>query len=139
MIETGARMLQITIVLFRIGGFLMGAAVDEVEQGLRSSGAAADAESCRPVDLRELLGLSSSEQTKGGEMLLIRAGAQRFLAAVDSVEGLVTLDQSALRLLPPLVARQKIGEWVWGIALVEAEMAFLVSFEGLASKGGKDK
>jgi len=57
------------------------------------------------------------------------------LAAVDIVEGLVTLDQSALRQLPPLVARQKIGRWVWAIALVEAEMAFLVSFAGLAGEG----
>ncbi len=136
MIETGARMPQITIVLFRIGGFLLGAAVDEVEQGLRSGGAAVDAASCPPVDLEELLELPASEQTQGRELLLIRVGAQRFLAAVDSIEGLVTLDRSALRPLPPLIAGERIGKWVWGIALVQAEMAFLVSFAGLAARGG---
>lgn len=135
MIGTGACMLSISIVLFRINGFLMGAAVDEVEQGLRSVAAAPDCASCSHIDLRKLLSLPPPEQAQGGELLLIRAGTRRFLAAVDNVEGLITLAQAALRPLPPLLAGQQIAGWIWGIALVEREMVFLVSFEGLAADG----
>lgn len=124
-------MQQLTLILFRIAGFLMGVHVDEVWQGLRSEPAAKIEQNMERIDLRKLWGLPQSGTDGGAQFLMIRAGTRRLLADVDSIEGLVTVTRTEVRPLPPLIAAQEIGKWIWGIALMQDKMAYLVHFDVL--------
>ena len=51
---------------------------------------------------------------------------------VDDVEGMTCLDLSQIRTLPPLIQAQKRRPYLWGIALVDDRVVYLVDPAGLS-------
>ena len=86
------------------------------------------------LNLKDILHLTSQRETAQEHTLLeVKSTVARTYIEVDSADGVIPLNLSQIRKLPPLVDTQKVHPCLWGLALLDDKVAFIVDLDVLTS------
>jgi chemotaxis signal transduction protein len=115
--------------LFRLGPFLLGAVVTQVT-GIRHKDISKIESDVELVDLRGIFHLTPKEEAALSPTFLEVGGERgRTYVPVDAVEGIISLSLSQIRKLPPLIESHKSHPSLWGLALLDKEIIFLMDLD----------
>ena len=123
-------------LLFRLGSFLLGVAAEQVIRIRRGNMPQINPGS-RQVNLRDIFQMSSDTQTNDSTAVLeIKSQWGRTYVPVDTAEGTIALKLDQIKKLPPLIDFHKSNPALWGLALLDENIAFLLDLDQL--KSGKE-
>jgi len=118
-------------LLFRLGSFLLGMAAEQVIRITRGNMSQIN-QGSRQVDLRDIFQMSPHTQTNNSAALLeLKTQFGRTYVPVDAAEGTVALNLDQIRKLPPLIDFQKGHSPLWGLALLDENIVFLLDLDQL--------
>ena len=118
-------------LLFRLGSFLMGVSAEQVVRIRRGVMAQMDPVN-QKVDLRDIFKLSPDTRTNLSMTVLeIKSQLGRTYVSVDSAEGTTALGLDQIKKLPPLIDLHKSHAALWGLALLDNNIAFLLDLDRL--------
>jgi len=122
-------------LLFRLGSFLLGVAAEQIIRITRGNMPQINPGS-QQVDLRDILQMSPHTQTNVSTAVLeVKSQLGRTYIPVDTAEGTIALKLDQIKKLPPLIDFHKSHPALWGLALLENGIAFLVDLDGMRSDG----
>jgi CheW-like domain len=120
-------------LLFRLGSFLLGVASEQVIRISRGVMSQINPDSQR-VDLRDIFQMSPDTQTNDSTAVLeVKSQLGRTYVPVDSAEGTIALELGQIKKLPPLIDCHKSHTALWGLALLDENIAFLLDLDQLKS------
>lgn len=130
----GMRRKTMDVVLFRLGPFLLGAPAAQVEC-IRRGELPQTASKLDLLDLRDIFSAPSGEATDFPPVFLeLLGGPGRRCIRVDAAEGIVTLNLTQIRRLPPLIDAHKSHASLCGLAILDEKIAFLVDLDRLRKR-----
>ena len=120
-------------LLFRLGSFLLGVAAEQVIRITRGNMPQINPGS-RQVDLRDIFRMSPHTQTNDSNAVLeVKSQFGRTYVPVDTAEGTVALELDQIKKLPPLIDFHKSHPALWGLALLDENIVFLLDLDQLTS------
>ena len=123
-------------LLFRLGSFLLGVAAEQVIRIRRGNMLQIDPGS-QQVNLRDIFQMSPDTQTNDSNAVLeIKSQWGRTYIPVDTAEGTIALKLDQIKKLPPLINFHKSHPALWGLALLDENIAFLLDLDQLKSGKG---
>ena len=118
-------------ILFRLEPFLLGTAATQIIR-IRNSDIPQTDSDVEVLNLREIFHLPPNEQTGFSPTFLeVSGGPGRTYVSVDSAEGIIALNLSQIRKLSPLIDLHKSHSFLWGLALLDEKIAFLLDLDQL--------
>jgi chemotaxis signal transduction protein len=127
----GMNRKTLDVVLFRLGPFLLGAPAAQVEC-IRHGELPQTASNGDLLDLRDIFSAPSGEATGFPPVFLeVVGGPGRRRIRVDAAEGIITLHLTQIKRLPPLIDAHKSHASLWGLAVLDETIAFLLDLDQL--------
>ncbi len=112
-------------VLFCVGPFLLGAPATQVVRVGIGKMFQMDSD-MEPVSLRDIFHLPPNDGDFSPAFLEVNGESGPAVISVDTVEGIVSLNLAQIKRLPPLVDFHKAHSFLWGLALLDEKIAFLL-------------
>ncbi len=85
----------------------------------------------KPVSLRDIFDLPPNDGDFSPAFLEVNGEPSPAVVSVDAVEGILSLNLAQIRRLPPLVDFHKAHSFLWGLALLDEKIAFLLDLDQL--------
>jgi len=121
-------------LVFRLGPFLLGAVATQIT-GIRHKDMPKNESDVKRLDLRGIFHLTPREETALPPAFLEVSGERgRTYISVDAAEGIISLNLSQIRKLPPLIDFHKSQPSLWGLALLDKEIIFLMDLDQLKTE-----
>jgi len=118
-------------LLFRLEPFLLGVAAEQVIRITRGNMPQIDPGS-QQVDLRDIFQISPHTQTNNSTAVLeVKSQFGRTYVPVDRAEGTIALKLDQIKRLPPLIDFHKGHSALWGLALLDENIVFLLDLDQL--------
>ena len=118
-------------LLFRLGSFLLGVAAEQVIRIRRGVMSQINPGS-QQVDLRDIFQMSPRNQTNNSAAVLeVKSQLGQTYIPVDTAEGTVALNLNQIKKLPPLIDFHKGHPALWGLALLDEDIVFLLDLDQL--------
>lgn len=118
-------------LFFRLGSFLLGVAAEQV-MGIRRGNMPQMDPDSQQVCLRDIFQMSTDTQTNLPTAILeIQSRSGRAYVPVDKAEGTIALKLHQIKKLPPLINFHKSHPALWGLALLDDNIAFLMDLDQL--------
>ena len=118
-------------LLFRLGSFLLGVAAEQVIRITRGNMSPINQVGLQ-VDLRDIFQMSPCTQTNNlSAVLEVKTQFGRAYLPVDTAEDTVALNLDQIKKLPPLIDSHKGHPALWGLALLDKNIVFLLDLDQL--------
>ena len=118
-------------LFFRLGSFLLGVAAEQVIRIRRGNMPQINPGS-QQVNLRDIFQMSPDTQTNDSTAVLeIKSQWGRTYVPVDTAEGTIALKLDQIKKLPPLINFHKSHPALWGLALLDKNIVFLMDLDQL--------
>jgi len=118
-------------LLFRLGSFLLGVAAEQIIR-IRRGGISQINPGSQRVDLRDIFHISPDTQTNDPPAFLeVNSQLGRTYIPVDTAEGTIALKLDQIKKLPPLIDCHKSHAALWGLALLNKNIVFLLDLDQL--------
>jgi chemotaxis signal transduction protein len=118
-------------LFFRLGSFLLGVAAEQIIQIRRGNMPQINPDSQR-VDLRDIFQMPPDTQMNDSTAVLeVKSRLGRTYVPVDTAEGTIALKLDQIKTLPPLIDCHKSHPALWGLALLDENIAFLLDLDRL--------
>ena len=118
-------------LLFRLGSFLLGVAAEQVIRITRGNMLQIN-QGHQEVDLRDIFQMSPRTQTNNSTaVLVVKSQFGRTHVPVDTAEGTVALKLDQIKRLPLLIDSHKGHPALWGLALLDENIVFLLDLDQL--------
>jgi len=125
-------------LLFRLGSFLLGVATEQVIRIRRGVMAQINPGS-QQVDLRDIFQMPPHNQTNNSAAVLeVKSQLGRAYIPVDTAEDTIALNLDQIKKLPPLINFHKSHPALWGLALLENRIVFLVDLDRLSTNDSRN-
>ncbi|OQY46422.1 MAG: hypothetical protein B6240_07305 [Desulfobacteraceae bacterium 4572_87] len=116
-------------LLFRLGSFLWGVAAEQVIHIGRGSIPPINPGS-QQVNLRDVFQISPETKTNDSATVIeVKSPLGRTYVPVDTAEGAIALKLDQIKKLPPLINFNKSHAALWGLALLDENIAFLLDLD----------